>query len=851
MSRISYPRSRNFWSRVAAFALMSAAVSGVLLKSTSGVVKRRRVWENAGALGIMAALAVLVASCGVSGGGKDRSGSGGTQAAGGNGGGEGGSNGGGGAGATQGAAGGAPGGSVGGAGTGGQGGAGPGGSGMGAQSGGGGDSVTCPVAPAGEMVVSVAGTWTFTPAGAAATTIDVPAGGWVAQGFRVSAARYERAVTIPDLGRPQATYLALGAVNHQATLSIDGSAVGTNTTSFTPSIFDMTAVVRPGASQRLAIDVKGRDALHSSRGKKLVPDAAGWSANVPQGIFRSAALRVVPALHVSDAFVRTDVAADKISVDVWVKNDGSATANGTVAVALSSWTCDALSYPTLPPVPVSVPRGTIVKATIGPVTWGLGPSSYWWPNVPYTQGYRAKLHNARVTVTPDAAGGGGAALHAIPIRFGFRQSRQVGAHYELNGVRVNFRGDNLQGADYDSVKTAKDVSDAYDLLPGFLPPTVSNPGWPAAVDNYERLNYNVNRIHQEPASPYMLDVADEMGLMIIDETAIRGSNNDQDFIDGRANMLSHADALVRRDRNHPAVIRWSQANEAEYESTNSNMFQLQLYQAIMAADDTRPVSADSAHAGTNFDASYTAITASNFSAFEHYPGGLGIYTEQVRTSTTRPFGVGEYIWPKDQTAQGFMWFATATMAMRQTDASDLRPYTLLSAWASVVPGIRTTMMKLEPTFPAGIISSPLFGEDNLPDPWSNPTIVRIQRAMNPMAVADVAYWNANRMSNSTGAWPAAVETVSSSARLSRQLVVFNDALAGTAVDVSWEMHQGTAGGPIADQGSMILDIPPGQRAMVTIAVTAPATGTSAVLVLQSSKDGRVLFRDDAQQFALQ
>ena len=158
---------------------------------------------------------------------------------------------------------------------------------------------------------------------------------------------------------------------------------------------------------------------------------------------------------------------------------------------------------------------------------------------------------------------------------------------------------------------------------------------------------------------------------------------------------------------------------------------------------------------------------------------------------------------------------------------------------------------IEPTFPDAIISPPLFGEDNLPDPWSNPIIVRIQRAMNPTAVADVAYWNANRMSNSTGAWPAAVETVSRGALLSRQLAVFNDTFAGTAVDISWEMHQGTAAGPIADQGSMHLDIPLGQRAMVTIAVTAPAAGTSAVLVLQSSKDGRTLFRDDAQQFGLQ
>jgi hypothetical protein len=30
----------------------------------------------------------------------------------------------------------------------------------------------------------------------------------------------------------------------------------------------------------------------------------------------------------------------------------------------------------------------------------------------------------------------------------------------------------------------------------------------------------VNRIHQEPASPYTLDVMDELGLMVIDESAI-------------------------------------------------------------------------------------------------------------------------------------------------------------------------------------------------------------------------------------------------------------------------------------------------------------------------------------------
>jgi hypothetical protein len=707
-------------------------------------------------------------------------------------------------------------------------------------------SCTVPTA-SGETVTSLAGTWTFTPSGQAATTIPVPGGGWIAQGFRsVDTARYQRTATVPDLGLAQATYLEFGAINHQATLTVDSTVVGTQTTSFTPSVFDVTSVVKPGMSHSFTVDVKGRNALKGASGKKLVPDAAGWSGNVPQGIFRSAVLHAVPALHVFETLVRTDVAADQFSIDVWVKNGGASMANGTVDVALSSWTCDGTSYPTVPSTPVSVGAGKTVKVTLGPVTWGLGSSSYWWPNVPYVQGYRAKLHVARVTVTPDMAGGGTPAAHSIPVRFGFRQSRQVGAHYELNGVPIKFRGDNVQGADYDSIKNvgAKDSSDAYDLFPGFLPPSANNAGWPQAVDNWQRLNYNVARLHQEPVSPYMLDVMDEKGMMVIDETAIRGSNNDQDFQAGVANMVAHLNALVHRDRNHPCVIRWSQCNEPEGDNTNSSAFQQQLYQTVMAADDTRPVSADASGSGPNIINGY-GITASNFAAFEHYPSGFTTYTHDVAVSTTHPYGDGEFIWAADNTAQGLMWFATSTVTLRQKDPSDIRPYTLLSSWASFVPGVKANMMGIEQGGP------PLYNEDNLPMPWSSQILMRVQRAFNPVAVIDAAYWEANHMSDKSGAWPISKPAITHGSQVSRQLIAFNDTLSGTGVDVAWEMRQDSATGAMSDQGSTHLDIPLAGHATVTANVTAPASGGTAVLVLKSSKGGVQLFVDDGETFTLQ
>ena len=94
----------------------------------------------------------------------------------------------------------------------------------------------------------------------------------------------------------------------------------------------------------------------------------------------------------------------------------------------------------------------------------------------------------------------------------------------------------------------------------------------------------------------MLDVADELGLMIQDETAIRGSNNRENFVTGRDNMVKHLADLVLRDRNHASVLRWSQSNEprvAFFVNPGAGPeFDELLYQTVMALDSTRPISTD-------------------------------------------------------------------------------------------------------------------------------------------------------------------------------------------------------------------------------------------------------------------
>ncbi|HEX8105600.1 MAG TPA: hypothetical protein VF533_23490, partial [Solirubrobacteraceae bacterium] len=258
--------------------------------------------------------------------------------------------------------------------------------------------------PEAQRTVDLAGRWDFTPRGGARTTIAVPGGGWYKQGFDVPAATYERRIEVPDVAPDQVTALELGAVNHEATVSVDGRRVGTQTTSYTPQTWDLSAFVRPGGTHVLRIDVRGRQGLVSGpgEGSPTVPGYAGptytvpvgveWSEGVAQGIFRSARLAVYPSVHIAGAHVRTSVADHALAYDVWIRNAGATARTVRLEGALDSASGARWDYPSLPDQVLSVPARETRRVSVT-APWRLPRASWWWPNVPYRPGYRAQLHD--------------------------------------------------------------------------------------------------------------------------------------------------------------------------------------------------------------------------------------------------------------------------------------------------------------------------------------------------------------------------------------------------------------------------------------------------------------------------
>ncbi len=72
------------------------------------------------------------------------------------------------------------------------------------------------------------------------------------------------------------------------------------------------------------------------------------------------------------------------------------------------------------------------------------------------------------------------------------------------------------------------------------------------IRRLKQLGCNAYRSSHNPMTPALLDICDREGMLVIDENRLAGINTEH---------LRLLENMIRRDRNHPSVILWSDANE--------------------------------------------------------------------------------------------------------------------------------------------------------------------------------------------------------------------------------------------------------------------------------------------------
>ena len=130
---------------------------------------------------------------------------------------------------------------------------------------------------------------------------------------------------------------------------------------------------------------------------------------------------------------------------------------------------------------------------------------------------------------------GGKMVDRTETRFGIRTIRfDPNEGFFLNGKHVKLKGTNNH-QDHAGVGAA--IPDA---LQDFR------------IQRLKEMGSNVYRCSHNPPTPELLDTCDRLGMLVIDETRLMGSN---------PLHLDAVERMIRRDRNHPSIILWSLGNE--------------------------------------------------------------------------------------------------------------------------------------------------------------------------------------------------------------------------------------------------------------------------------------------------
>lgn len=342
---------------------------------------------------------------------------------------------------------------------------------------------------------------------------------------------------------------------------LNNQPVGKHEGAEAPFTLDVTEFIRPGEANLLAVRVMNPDnsptdglALQQTpRGARVVPHRSGASYNAG-GITGSVSLLTVPAVRVDDLYLSPDPKTGVIRIEATVVNalDSAipATAAFTVAPAAEgSVLATSQVSQTLPP------GQSVVKAEIT-----VPQHRLWDLNDPALY---------RVTATLDAPTA--KSRSETGARCGFRDFRVEGGYFRLNGRRIFLRSTHTTGAFPIGQSRPHDRDLARrDLI------------------NLKMMGFNMIRFIWGGSEQYMLDLCDELGLMVYQESLASQPMEDSPRL-GELFDASVA-GVIRRDRNHPSVVVWGLLNEAQLPKHEAAFrHATRMLPLVRSLDETRAV----------------------------------------------------------------------------------------------------------------------------------------------------------------------------------------------------------------------------------------------------------------------
>ena len=349
--------------------------------------------------------------------------------------------------------------------------------------------------------------------------------------------------------------LRFGSANYLAEVWLNGTRLGQHEGGHLPFEFDVSAYVKP-EDNLLVVRLEGNLAPDRVPPGHVPPDPLGGFGirTYPNtsfdffpfcGLQRPVLLYAEPQEAIRDLTVVSEIAGQngRVRVSIIAGVEGTALARLTLRGHGANVTAD---------VPLRAGAAKTVLTVPQAALWAPGS-----PNL-----YDLIVEISRSATVIDR--------YTLPI--GIRTVAVEGDALLLNGQPVLLRG---FGRHEDFAVTGR----------GLVPAVI--------VKDYALMHWigaNSFRTTHYPYSEQMMDLADRLGFLVIDETPAVGLFFQEEGLERRLALCrQYIQELIARDKNRPSVIMWSLANEPHSTRPAAKGFFRNLYDLAKALDPTRPV----------------------------------------------------------------------------------------------------------------------------------------------------------------------------------------------------------------------------------------------------------------------
>ena len=352
----------------------------------------------------------------------------------------------------------------------------------------------------------------------------------------------QRTVRVPADWAGDRIFLHFEAVAGKTQVFVNGEKVAENFDLFLPFEADVTDVVRPGEEADVRVFVQSQKQFedHSGVGRRIVPAGSMWGSYI-DGIWQDVYLLRRPAVRIDDVYIHPLVAEGLLEIKVRLRNDGVRKASVQLAGRVHGWlnrsgkTVQEAPVPAwelgekaldIPAVKLSVPAGDTLTQTLR-IPADL---KTWTPEHPDLYALQLSLTQGKKTIDNKYE------------RFGWREWTLRDGMLCLNGEPYPLRGDSWHFMG--------------------IPQLTRRYAW-AWYLAIKGMNGNAVRPHAQVYPRFYLDLADEMGICVLAETANWASDGGPALENPLfwEHSKDHLRRMVLRDRNHASVFGWSVSNE--------------------------------------------------------------------------------------------------------------------------------------------------------------------------------------------------------------------------------------------------------------------------------------------------